>query len=245
MFSLDGLRALVTGASGGLGAAIAKTLHEQGATLAISGTRVDALDNLRQELVDRVHVLPCDLSDKMAAEALIPAAEVTMGGVDILVNNAGITRDNLFIRMRDEEWDEVLAVNLTAAFRLSRAALRGMMKRRFGRILAISSVVGVKGNPGQGNYAASKAGMIGMVKSLAFEVASRNITVNCVAPGFIASPMTDALGDKQREMILSAVPAGRLGQAQDVAGAVAYLASCEAAYVTGQTLHVNGGMLMI
>ena len=245
MFSLSGLRALVTGASGGLGAAIAATLHEQGAVVAISGTRVEALDRLQHDLGERVHVLPCDLSDKAAVEALVPAAETAMGGLDILVNNAGITRDNLLIRMRDEEWDDVLAVNLTAAFRLSRAALRGMMKRRFGRILAISSVVGVKGNPGQSNYAASKAGMIGMMKSLAIEVASRNITVNCIAPGFIASPMTDALADKQKETILTMVPAGHLGEARDVAAAAAYLASREAAYVTGQTLHVNGGMLMI
>jgi 3-oxoacyl-[acyl-carrier protein] reductase len=245
MFSLSGLRALVTGASGGLGTAIAETLHAQGAAVAVSGTRKDALDNLRDALGDNVHVLPCDLSDKLAVEALVPAAEAAMGGLDILVNNAGITRDNLLIRMRDEEWDDVLAVNLTAAFRLSRAALRGMMKRRFGRILAISSVVGVKGNPGQANYAAAKAGMIGMVKSLAYEVASRNITVNCIAPGFIASPMTAALGDKQKETILAIIPAGRLGEAPDVAAAVAYLASREAGYVTGQTLHVNGGMLMI
>ncbi len=245
MFSLSGLRALVTGASGGLGAGIARTLHDQNATVAVSGTRVEALERLREELVDRVHVLPCDLSDKTAVEALVPAAEAAMGGLDILVNNAGVTRDNLLIRMRDEEWDEVLAVNLTATFRLSRAALRGMMKRRFGRILAISSVVGVKGNAGQVNYAASKAGMIGLVKSLAMEVASRNITVNCVAPGFIASPMTDALSEKQKETILAAVPAGHLGEGRDIAAAVAYLASREAAYVTGQTLHVNGGMLMV
>ena len=245
MFDLTGMRALVTGASGGLGAAIARTLHAQGATVAVSGTRREALDLLHQALADRIHVLPCDLSDSDAVEALVPAAEAAMGGVDILVNNAGITRDNLFIRMRDAEWDEVLAVNLTSAFRLSRAVLRGMMKRRFGRIIAITSVVGVKGNPGQGNYAASKAGMIGMVKSLAGEVASRNITVNCIAPGFIASPMTAALTDKQKEMILATIPAGHLGEPQDVGAAAAYLASREAAYVTGQTLHINGGMLMI
>jgi 3-oxoacyl-[acyl-carrier protein] reductase len=245
MFSLSGTRALVTGASGGLGAAIARTLHEQGATVAISGTRTDALERLQSELRERVCALPCDLADKAAVEALVPAAEAAMGAVDILVNNAGITRDNLFIRMSDDEWDSVLAVNLTAAFRLSRAALRGMMKRRFGRILAISSVVGVKGNPGQANYAASKAGMIGMVKSLALEVASRNITVNCIAPGFIASPMTEALTDKQKDMILATVPAGRLGEGADVATAAAYLVSREAGYITGQTLHVNGGMLMV
>jgi 3-oxoacyl-[acyl-carrier protein] reductase len=245
MFDLSGMRALVTGASGGLGAAIARTLHALGAAVAVSGTRLDALDRLHQDLADRTYVLRCDLSDKVAVEALVPTAEAAMGGVDILVNNAGITRDNLFIRMRDEEWDDVLAVNLTAAFRLSRAVLRGMMKRRFGRIIAITSVVGVKGNPGQANYAASKAGMIGMVKALAGEVASRNITVNCIAPGFIASPMTAALGDKQKETILATIPAGHLGEPEDVAAAVAYLASREAAYVTGQTLHVNGGMVMI
>ena len=245
MFDLSGMRALVTGASGGLGAAIASTLHAQGAAVAVSGTRIEVLESLRQAHTDRIFVLPCDLTDRAAVEALVPAAEAAMGGLDVLVNNAGITRDNLFVRMRDEEWDDVLRVNLTSAFRLSRAALRGMMKRRFGRIIAITSVVGVKGNPGQANYAASKAGLAGMVKSLAQEVASRDITVNCIAPGFIASPMTAALNDKQRETILGTIPAGRLGHPHDVAAAVTYLASREAGYVTGQTLHVNGGMVMV
>ena len=245
MFDLTGKTALVTGASGGLGGAIARALHAQGATVMLSGTRREALDALAAELGARVHVETCDLSDAASVEKLVPAAEKAMGQLDILVNNAGLTRDNLFMRMKDEEWERVLAVNLTATFRLSRAALRGMMKRRFGRILAITSVVGVTGNPGQGNYAASKAGMIGMMKSLAAEVASRGVTANCVAPGFIESPMTDALNDKQREAILGAVPAGRLGSGADVAAAVVYLASDEAAYTTGQTLHVNGGMAMI
>ena len=245
MFDLTGRCALVTGASGGLGGAIARALHAQGATVTLSGTRAPALQALASELGARTHVLPCDLADKAAVEALVPAAEKAMGGLDILVNNAGLTRDNLFLRMKDEEWDQVIAVNLTAGFRLARAALRGMMKRRHGRIIGIASVVGVTGNPGQGNYAASKAGMIGMTKSLAAEVASRGITVNCVAPGFIESPMTAALTDKQKEAILASVPAGRLGVGADVAAAVVYLASAEAAYVTGQTLHVNGGMAMI
>ena len=245
MFDLTGRCALVTGASGGLGGAIARALHQQGATVTLSGTRAPALQALASELGARTHVLPCDLADKAAVEALVPAAEKAMGGLDILVNNAGLTRDNLFLRMKDEEWDQVIAVNLTAGFRLARAALRGMMKRRHGRIIGIASVVGVTGNPGQGNYAASKAGMIGMTKSLAAEVASRGITVNCVAPGFIESPMTAALNDKQKEAILASVPAGRLGMGADVAAAVVYLASAEAAYVTGQTLHVNGGMAMI
>ena len=245
MFDLTGKTALVTGASGGLGSDIARALHGQGATVVLSGTRADALQTLADALGERAHVVACDLSDAAAVEALVPAAETAMGSLDILVNNAGITRDGLFMRMKDADWDLVLAVNLTAAFRLSRAALRGMMKRRFGRVIAITSVVGVTGNPGQGNYAAAKAGMIGMMKSLAAEVASRNITANCVAPGFIASPMTDVLNEKQKEKILAAVPAGRLGVAADVASAVVYLASQEAAYVTGQTLHVNGGMAMI
>ena len=245
MFDLTGRTALVTGASGGLGGAIARALHAQGATLALSGTRREALEALAGELGSRAHVLPCDLSDRIAVDALVPAAEKALGSLDILVNNAGLTRDNLFMRMKDAEWDGVIEVNLTSAFRLSRAALRGMMKRRHGRIVNIASIVGVTGNPGQGNYAASKAGMIGMSKALAQEVATRGITVNCVAPGFIASPMTDALDDKQRAAILVAVPAGRLGQGADVAGACVYLASAEAAYVTGQTLHVNGGMAMI
>ena len=245
MFDLTGLTALVTGATGGLGGAIARSLHGQGAVVALSGTRADSLSALAEELKERVHILPCNLADKDSVEALVPAAEAAMGQVDILVNNAGITRDGLFMRMKDEDWDQVLAVNLTSAFRLSRASLRGMMKRRFGRIISITSVVGVTGNPGQGNYAASKAGMIGMTKSLAAEVASRNITVNCLAPGFIASPMTQALNDKQKEASLARIPAGRFGEGADVAAGVAFLASREASYVTGQTLQVNGGMAMI
>ena len=245
MFDLKGMKALVTGATGGLGGAIAKSLHAQGAEVALSGTRIDALEKLAAELGGGVHCLPCNLADKASVEALVPAAEAAMGQVDILINNAGITRDQLFMRMKDDDWDQVLAVNLTSAFRLSRDVLRGMMKRRFGRIVGITSIVGVTGNAGQGNYAASKAGMIGMTKSLAAEVASRNITVNCVAPGFIASPMTDALNDKQKEAILGTIPAGRLGAGDDVAASVVYLASREAGYVTGQTLHVNGGMAMI
>jgi 3-oxoacyl-[acyl-carrier protein] reductase len=245
MFDLKGKKALVTGASGGIGGAIAAALHRQGALVAISGTRRDALDQRAAELGAGVHVLPCNLSDKQDIEALVPAAEAALGGLDILVNNAGITRDGLFLRLRDEDWDEVIAVNLTAAFRLCRAAIKGMMRRRYGRIINITSIVGVTGNPGQGNYTAAKAGMIGMTKSLAAEVASRTVTVNCVAPGFISSPMTDALNEKQRDMILANVPAGRLGSGQDVAAAVVFLASGEAAYITGQTLHVNGGMAMI
>jgi 3-oxoacyl-[acyl-carrier protein] reductase len=245
MFDLSGKTALVTGATGGLGAAMARALHAQGATVTLSGTRQAVLDELAGELGERVHVVPSKLADSASVEALVPAAEAAMGKLDILVNNAGVTRDNLFLRMKDEEWAEVLNVNLTAGFRLARAALRGMMKRRFGRIIGITSVVGVTGNAGQANYAASKAGMIGLSKSLAAEVASRNITVNCVAPGFIATPMTDALSDKQREAILATVPVGRLGSAPEIAAAVVYLASDEAGYVTGQTLHVNGGMAMI
>ncbi len=245
MFDLTGKTALVTGASGGIGAAIARALHAQGAKVGLSGTRVSALETLAGELGGDVKILPCDLSDKAAVEALVPAAETALGQLDILVNNAGLTRDGLFLRMKDDDWDAVLAVNLTATFRLSRAAIKGMMRRRHGRIVSITSIVGVTGNPGQGNYAASKAGMIGMSKSLAAEVASRGITVNCVAPGFIESPMTDALNDKQKEAILTQVPAGKLGQGVDVAAAVVYLASAEARYVTGQTLHVNGGMAMI
>ncbi|MEP9349669.1 3-oxoacyl-[acyl-carrier-protein] reductase [Xanthobacter sp. KR7-225] len=246
MFDLTGKTALVTGATGGIGGAIAKALHAQGATVAVSGTRREALEALAAELSGRVHVLPCNLGDPEDVEKLVPAAEEALGGhVDILVNNAGITRDNIFMRLSDEAWDQVLAVNLTAAFRLSRAAVRTMMRRRSGRIISITSIVGVTGNAGQGNYAAAKAGMIGMSKSLAQEVASRGVTVNCVAPGFIATPMTDALNDKQRESILKAVPAAKLGTPQDIAAACVYLASDEAAYVTGQTLHVNGGMAMI
>jgi len=245
LFDLTGKTALVTGASGALGGAIARALHAQGATVALSGTRRDALDALAQDLKKRVHVAPCDLSDSASVEKLIPAAEAALGSVDVLVNNAGVTRDNFLVRMKDADWDLVLAINLTAAFRLSRAALKGMMKRRFGRIINITSVVGVRGNQGQSNYAAAKAGMIGMSKALALEVASRAITVNCIAPGFIASPMTDALTDKQRDVILASVPAGHLGAAADIAAAAVYLASAEASYVTGQTLHVNGGMAMI
>jgi 3-oxoacyl-[acyl-carrier protein] reductase len=245
MFDLGGKKALVTGASGGIGGAIATALHRQGATLAISGTRRDALEQRAGELGERVHVLPCNLSEKEEVEALIPAAENALGGLDILVNNAGITRDGLLIRLRDEDWDEVIAVNLTAAFRLCRAAVKGMMRRRYGRIVNIASVVGVTGNAGQGNYTAAKAGMIGMTKSLAAEVATRSVTVNCVSPGIIASPMTDALNDKQRGAFLANVPAGRLGSGEEVAAAVVFLASAEAAYVTGQTVHVNGGVVMI
>jgi 3-oxoacyl-[acyl-carrier protein] reductase len=245
MFDLAGKTSLVTGASGGLGQAIARALHQSGATVALSGTRRDALEALAGELAANVHVLPCDLADKAAVEALVPAAEAAMGGVDILVNNAGITRDNLFMRLKDEDWENVLAVNLTAAFRLCRAALKGMVRKRSGRIIGITSIVGVTGNPGQANYAASKAGMIGMYKSLAAEVASRGVTVNCIAPGFIESPMTDVLNEKQKSAILASVPMGRLGTGADVGAAVVYLASAEASYVTGQTLHVNGGMAMI
>jgi 3-oxoacyl-[acyl-carrier protein] reductase len=245
MFQLTGKTSLVTGATGGIGGAIAKALHAQGATVAISGTRRDALDALAGELGERVHVLPCDLADSEAVEKLVPQAEEAMGGLDILVANAGVTRDNLFVQLRDEDWDKVLAVNLTGTFRLARAAVRGMMRRRFGRIIAITSVVGVTGNAGQGNYAAAKAGMIGMVKSVAQEYARRNVTANCIAPGMIATPMTDKLNEKQREAILSRIPAGRLGTPAEIAGAVIYLASDEAGYVTGQTLHINGGMAMI
>ncbi|MBI4273485.1 MAG: 3-oxoacyl-[acyl-carrier-protein] reductase [Rhizobiales bacterium] len=245
MFDLTGKTALVTGATGGIGGAIARALHAQGATVAISGTRREVLDQLAGELGSRVHVLPCNLGDKDAVEGLVPAAEKAMEKLDILVANAGITRDNLFVQLRDEDWDEVIAVNLTATFRLARAAMRGMMRRRSGRIIGITSVVGVTGNPGQGNYTAAKAGMIGMIKSLAAEYARRGVTSNCVAPGFIATAMTDKLNDKQREAILARVPANRLGAPADVASAVVFLASDEAAYITGQTLHVNGGMAMI
>jgi 3-oxoacyl-[acyl-carrier protein] reductase len=245
MFDLTGKTALVTGASGGIGGAIARALHAQGATVAVSGTRREALDGLAGELKERAHVLPCNLADMAEVEALVPAAEAAMGKLDILVANAGITRDNLFVQLKDEDWDQVLAVNLTATFRLARAAVRTMMRRRFGRIVGITSVVGVTGNPGQVNYTAAKAGMIGMMKSIAAEYAKRNVTANCIAPGFIASPMTDKLNDKQKEAILSRVPAGKLGTGADVAAAAVYLASDEAAYVTGQTIHVNGGMAMV
>jgi 3-oxoacyl-[acyl-carrier protein] reductase len=245
MFDLTGKTALVTGATGGIGGAIARALHAQGATVAISGTRREALDKLAGELGGRVHVLPANLADAAEVEALVPAAEAAMSQLDILVCNAGITRDNLFVQLRDEDWDTVLAVNLTATFRLTRAATKLMMRKRFGRLIGITSVVGVTGNAGQGNYTAAKAGMIGMFKSVAQEYAKRNVTANCIAPGFIATPMTDVLNDKQREGILGRVPAGRLGTADDIAAAAVYLASNEAAYVTGQTIHVNGGMAMI
>ena len=246
MFDLSGKTALITGASGGIGAAIAKALHAQGASVALSGTRAEALEKLKGELGERAHVVPCDLSKPEEVEELVPAAEAALGGtLDILINNAGITRDGLAMRMKDEDWAQVIDVNLTAGFRLARAAMRGMMKRRYGRIIAITSVVGVTGNAGQSNYAASKAGIIGMTKALAQELASRNVTVNAIAPGFIATPMTDALNDKQKEAIIARVPAGRLGTPEDVAAAAVYLASAEASYMTGQTLHVNGGMAMI
>ncbi|MEO1494329.1 MAG: 3-oxoacyl-[acyl-carrier-protein] reductase [Pseudomonadota bacterium] len=245
MFDLTGKSALVTGASGGIGAEIARALHGAGASVALHGTRVDPLNALAAELGERAHVTPANLSDMAAVDALPKAASEAMGGLDILVNNAGITRDNLFMRMSEDEWDQVLQVNLTAAFRLSKAVLRGMMKARWGRIIGITSVVGVTGNPGQGNYAAAKAGLIGMSKSLASEVASRNVTVNCVAPGFIETAMTDKLTDDQKTKILTAIPAGRMGTAEECAAATLFLASPEASYVTGQTIHVNGGMAMI
>jgi len=245
MFRLDGKRALVTGASGGIGGAIARALHAQGATVAVSGTRAQALEGLVRELGERAHAVPADLSDAQAADGLADRAAVALGGLDILVNNAGITRDGLFVRMKDADWQTVLDVDLTSAFRLCRAALRGMMRQRWGRIVSITSVVGATGNPGQANYAAAKAGLVGMSKALAQEVASRNVTVNCVAPGFIQTAMTDVLDEGQKTRILAGLPAGRLGTAPDVAAAVAYLASEEAAYVTGQTLHVNGGLAMI
>ncbi|WP_417481531.1 3-oxoacyl-[acyl-carrier-protein] reductase [Maricaulis sp.] len=245
MFDLTGKNALVTGATGGLGQAIAKALHAQGATVALSGTRENVLQELAAELGDRTHVLPCNLSDADAVDALPKQAAEAMGSMDILIANAGITRDQLLMRMKDDDWDMVMRVNLESYFRLCRAALRGMMKARWGRIVGITSVVGVTGNPGQTNYCASKAGMIGFSKSLAQEVASRGVTVNCVAPGFIASPMTDVLNEEQRKAILTKIPAGDLGTGDDIAAAIVYLASQEANYVTGQTLHVNGGMAMI
>ena len=245
MFDLTGRKALVTGASGGLGEAIARTLHAQGAVVGIHGPRKEKLDALAAELGERVQVLPADLSDREAVKALGKQAEADLGGVDILVNNAGITRDGLFVRMSDADWDQVLEVNLGSVFRLTRELTHAMMRRRYGRIVNITSVVGVTGNPGQANYCASKAGMIGFSKSLAQEIASRNVTVNCVAPGFIESAMTEKLNEKQKEAILSAVPMKRMGVGADIAAAVLYLASSEAGYVTGQTLHVNGGMAMI
>lgn len=245
MFDLTGKNALVTGASGGIGGAIAKALHAAGANVALSGTRVEPLESLAAELGERAFVLPCNLSDIDAVKALPASAVEVLGSLDILVNNAGITKDNIFMRMSDDEWDSVLNVNLSSTMRLCRGAIRGMMKARWGRIVNISSIVGTTGNPGQANYAASKAGMVGMSKSIAYEVASRGITVNCVSPGFISTAMTDALNDAQSEAIMKNIPAGRMGDADEIAAAVLYLASNEAGYVTGQTLHVNGGMVMV
>jgi len=246
MFDLTGKTALVTGASGGIGGAIAKALHSQGAAVVLSGTRAEALEKLKAELGERAFVAPANLSDPASVEALPKAAEAAAGApIDILVNNAGITRDNLFMRMKDDEWDQVIQVNLTAAFRLSRAVLRGMMKKRWGRIVQITSIVAATGNPGQGNYAAAKAGLIGMTKSLAAEVASRNITVNAVAPGFIQTAMTDVLTDQQKDAIATRIPLARMGKAEEIAAAVVYLTSEEAAYVTGETIHINGGMAML
>jgi 3-oxoacyl-[acyl-carrier protein] reductase len=245
MFDLSGKAALVTGASGGIGGAIARALHKQGATVTLSGTRADALEQIRASLGERTHVVAARMDEAADIERLAKEAEAAMGKIDVLVNNAGITRDNISMRMKDEEWEKVLQVNLTGTFRLTRAVMRGMMRRRFGRVISITSIVGVTGNPGQANYAAAKAGLIGMSKSLAQELASRGITVNCVAPGFIATPMTDVLTDEQKKAILARVPADRLGTPDEIAAAVVYLASDEGAYVTGQTLHVNGGMAMI
>ena len=245
MFDLTGKNALVTGASGGIGGAIAKSLYDAGATVALSGTRVAPLEELAASLGPRAHVLPCNLSDAEAVTALPKQAIEAMGSVDVLVNNAGITRDNLFMRMSDDEWSSVLEVNLTSTMRLCKGVMRGMMKARWGRIVNISSIVGATGNPGQANYAASKAGMVGMSKSIAYEVASRGITVNCVAPGFITTAMTEKLTDDQKAAILTQVPAGRMGDPEEIAAAVLYLSSPEAAYITGTTLHVNGGMAML
>lgn len=245
MFNLTGRYALVTGASGGIGGSIAKALSDAGAKVALSGTRVEALEKTAAEIGGSPVILPCNLSDPTATSELVGKAEEALGGLDILISNAGLTKDGLLMRMKDEDWDSVLNVNLGAYFRLAKSAMRGMMKRRHGRIIGITSVVGVTGNAGQTNYAASKAGMIGFSKSLAQEVASRNITVNCIAPGFIATPMTDVLKDDQKEALLKGIPAGRLGSGADIAAAALYLASDESAYVTGQTLHVNGGMAMI
>lgn len=245
MFDLTNKTALITGATGGIGEAIAKTLHAQGATIAISGTRREKLEEVAATLGERVHVTPCNLSDRTEVASLVDKAGEAMGKVDILVNNAGITKDNLFMRMKDEEWDDVINVNLTATFTLMRAALRGMMRNRYGRIVNISSISAIIGNPGQPNYSASKAGMIGMSKSLAREVAPRGITVNCIAPGFISTPMTDELNEKQVEAIAGAIPSGTFGQPEDIASAVLYLSSDESKYMTGQTLHINGGMVMV
>ncbi|KPB02404.1 3-oxoacyl-[acyl-carrier-protein] reductase [Ahrensia marina] len=245
MFDLSGRKALITGASGGIGEAVARTLHAQGAIVALHGTREEKLKALADDLGDRTHVLPANLGDKDEVAALAAKAEETLEGVEILVNNAGITRDGLFVRMSDEDWDDVINVNLSSVFRLTRALTHPMMRRRFGRIINISSIVGVTGNPGQANYCASKAGLIGFSKSLAQEIATRNVTVNCVAPGFIESAMTDKLNDKQKDAIMGAIPMKRMGTGDEIAASVAYLASDEAAYMTGQTLHVNGGMAMI
>jgi 3-oxoacyl-[acyl-carrier protein] reductase len=245
MFDLTGMTALVTGASGGIGSAIAAALAGQGARVALSGTREEALKRVQSEIGADHVLLPCNLSDAAAVDALVPQAVEALGKLDILVNNAGVTRDNLAMRMKDDEWSDVIRINLEAAFRLARAALKPMMRARHGRIISITSVVGATGNPGQANYAASKAGLVGMSKALAQEVASRGITVNCIAPGFIASAMTDALPDAQKQALLGRIPAGKLGEGSDIAAAAVYLASREAAYVTGQTLHVNGGMAML
>jgi len=245
MFDLTGKCALVTGASGGIGEAVAETLHAQGATVALSGTRREKLEEVAARIGSRVHVLPCDLRNRAQVSTLVGQSEAAMGQLDILVNNAGVTKDNLFMRMKDEEWDEVIAINLTSVFVLCRSALRNMMRRRAGRIINIASISGVIGNPGQGNYAASKAGLVGMTKSLAREVASRGITANCVAPGFIETPMTSALNEKQTEAISSNIPVGSLGKPGDIAAGVVFLASEEARYITGETLHINGGMVMV
>lgn len=245
MFTLENQVALVTGATGGIGREIAKTLHRQGTTIAISGTREQVLQELASELGDRVHVFVCNLADKNSVESLVPQVEEKLGKIDILVNNAGITRDGLIMRMKDADWEEVINVNLTSAFRLCRAVTKGMMKRRYGRIINISSVVGFAGNPGQANYVASKAGIVGLSKSLALELATRGVTVNCVAPGFIVSAMTEVLSENTKEGILSSIPMKRMGTADEIAASVAFLASQEAAYVTGQTIHVNGGMACI
>ena len=245
MFDLSGKKALITGASGGIGGAIAKSLHGQGAQVGLSGTRVESLQALIHEMGDRAYVFPADLSSLEEAEELIGKATDVLGGIDILVNNAGITRDNLSVRLKNDDWQAVLDVNLSSAFRLSRAVLRGMMKARWGRIISVTSIVGITGNPGQANYAASKAGMIGMSKSLAQEVANRGITVNCIAPGFIETAMTDAIVEEQKSRLVKGIPSGRMGHPKDIATACIYLASEEASYVTGQTLHVNGGMAMV
>ena len=245
MFDLTGKGALVTGATGGIGASIARVLHGAGATVAISGTREERLKDLAEELGERVHMLPCNLSDRAAVANLAKEADEAVGRLDILVNNAGITRDNLFMRMTDEEWDDVIAINLTSVFALTRGALRGMMRRRYGRVVNIASISGMIGNPGQANYSASKAGMVGMTKSLAREVATRSITANCIAPGFIETPMTSALNEKQIEAIANAIPASDFGKPEDIAAAALYLASEESRYVTGHTIHVNGGMVMV